>query len=292
MMKTYNVCWSGGVDSTFVVTQLSQFPVIIRPFYIKGQTFRQSEPQELEAIAKISDLLNKDQRTKASILPISVIEHNDPRIKTREIINAHRRIYVHQLEKYKAQHDGKLPPAGSQQIYADGAYISPQYVACESLAKYLGEPIELGFLLEDIEHYPAFQNCSTVVTCDETTGRNLMRLSEDNEDKDLYTIFEDLLFPIPGQRMYKRDVWQWYEDHGYAQVRYNTISCQAPVLHDDGTWEPCGICAACIGVIRANLLEKFTEAGLARYQDYEENHEKEPERFKLEAWRRTPPPDK
>lgn len=38
-MKTYNVCWTGGVDSTFIVTQLSQFPVTIQPFYIKGQTF-------------------------------------------------------------------------------------------------------------------------------------------------------------------------------------------------------------------------------------------------------------
>ena len=77
-MKTYNVCWTGGVDSTFIVTQLSQFPVTIRPFYIKGQTFRQSEPQELEAIATIRELLLADLRTKATILPIVIIEKDEP----------------------------------------------------------------------------------------------------------------------------------------------------------------------------------------------------------------------
>lgn len=137
-MKTYNVCWSGGLDSTFVVTQLSQFPVTIQPFYIKGQTFRSSEPQELSAVAAIRELLLADPRTKANLLPSTIIERDDPRIKDHEIVKAHRRVYLRLLAEYKETHGGTLPPAGSQQIYADGAFISPQYVACSSLAKSLG----------------------------------------------------------------------------------------------------------------------------------------------------------
>lgn len=284
-MKVYNVCWSGGIDSTFIITQLSRFPVTIRPFYIRGQTFRQSEPQEMAAIEAIRKLLLSDFRTKAELLPLSVIEKDDSRVKAREIIKAHRRIYIRLLEKYKTKHGGSLPPAGSQQIYADGAFISPQYVACASLAKYLGEKIEIGLLRDDFEeNMPVFRSCSTAIASDEITGRNLLYLCDDDLDKDLYVLFKDLRFPIAGQRMYKRDVWQWYAEHEYLQVRSKTNFCQAPVIHADGTWEPCGICTACIGVIHENLLDPFTDDGLARYHDYEENHEKEPERFRLKGF--------
>lgn len=284
-MKTYNICWSGGVDSTFIVTQLSQFPVIIRPFYIKGQTFRLSEPQELSAIASIRELLLSDPRTKAKILPLSIIEKDDSRIKDREVIKAHRRIYKRLLEEYKAKHDGNLPPAGSQQIYADGAFVSPQYIACASLAKYLDESVEIGLLRDDFEHILAcFKMSLTDITLDETTGRNLKYVCKDSPDQNLYTLFKNLYFPIAGQNMYKRDVWQWYKDHDYLHIRSRTIFCQDPILHTDGTWEPCGTCTACIGVIHENLLEPFTKEGLARYQDYEANHEKEPERFRLKGF--------
>lgn len=284
-MKTNNVCWSGGLDSTFIVTQLSRFSVIIRPFYIKGQTFRQSEPQELDAIASIRELLLADPRTKAELLPLATIEKNDPRVKDREIINVHRHIYIRLLEEYKVRHGGTLPPVGSQQIYADGAFISPQYIACASLAKYLGETIEIGLLRDDFEsNMPVFDSCASAVVSDEQTGRSLLRLREDSLDKALYTLFQDICFPIAGQGMYKRDVWQWYAEHRYLEVRSKTIFCQSPILHEDGSWEPCGVCTACIGVIHENLLEPFREAGLARYRDYEENHEKEPERFRLKGF--------
>lgn len=283
-MKVYNVCWSGGIDSTFIITQLSQFPVIIRPFYIRGQTFRLSEPQELSAIVSICDILFSDPRTKAELLPLSIIEKDDVRVKDREIVKAHRRIYTKLLGEYKAKHGGILPPAGSQQIYADGAFVSPQYIACASLAKYLGETIEMGFLRDDFENIPSFKLFSTAVETDEITKRDLLHLCEDNSDKEFYTLFKDFRFPIAGQRMYKRDIWKWYAENGYLQVRSKTIFCQAPVIHTNGTWEPCGTCTACIGVIQENLLEPFTEGGLARYEDYVENHEKEPERFRLKGF--------
>lgn len=284
-MKTYNVCWSGGIDSTFIVTQLSRFPVRIQPFYIKGQTFRLSEPQEMAAISAIQELLLTDCRTKAQLLPLSIIEKDDLRIKDREIIKAHRHIYMRLLERYKEKHEGSLPPAGSQQIYADGAFISPQYISCASLAKYLGDIIEIGLLRDDFEtNMPVFESCLTGVVSDEITERKLLHLCEDNPDKDLYTLFKDLRFPIAGQAMYKRDVWNWYKEYGYLSVRSKTNFCQAPVIHADGTWEPCGMCTACIGLIHENLLEPFTEDGLGRYRDYEENHEKEPERFRLKGF--------
>lgn len=285
-MKTYNVCWSGGVDSTFIVTQLSQFPIIIRPFYIKGQTFRLSEPYEMAAITAIRELLLADPRTQADLLPVIIIEKDDPRIKDREIVNAHRCIYMRLLQEYKTNHNGKLPPAGSQQIYADGAFVSPQYVSCASLAKYLNEPIEIGLLRDDFEDNPSFSYLSDLLRfmTDDITDRCLMYVCESEQDRDCSTLFKEFRFPIAGQKMYKKDVWNWYSEHDYLQVRSRTNFCQDPVVRVDGTIEPCGICTACIGVIREKVLEPFTEEGLARYKDYEDNHEKEPERFRLKGF--------
>lgn len=189
------------------------------------------------------------------------------------------------LEEYKTKHGGSLPPAGSQQIYADGAFISPQYIACASLAKYLGENVEIGSLRDEFEGtVPVFKSCLAVTEPDKETGRKLLRAREDNPDKDAYLLLKDFRFPIVGQGMYKRDVWQWYADYDYLQIRSKRISCQAPVIHEDGSWEPCGVCTSCIQAVNENLLEPFTKEGLARYRDYEENHIKEPERFRLKGF--------
>ena len=285
MKSVYNVCWSGGIDSTFIVTQLSRFPVEIHTFYIEGQTFRLSEKQEKAAIASILDTLVHDPRTQAEIKPIIIIKNDDGRIKDRDIIKAHRRIYMSLLEEYKARNNGYLPPAGSQQIYSDGAFISPQYVACASLAGYLGEKIEIGLLRDDFEgNMPVFFGKKTGYEADEQTGRRLLYLIEDPLYGDLYCLFKNLRFPIAGQKMYKKDVWKWYEKNGYTEVRSKTNFCQAPVMHDDGSWEPCGVCTACIGIINEGLYAPFTQDGIARYNDYINNHVKEPERFRLKGF--------
>lgn len=112
----------------------------------------------------------------------------------------------------------------------------------------------------------------------------MIYLSEDNADDDFNTIYRNLCFPIAGQGMDKRDIWLWYEEHGYTHVRAKTIFCQDPVILENGMWEPCGICTACIGVIREGLLEPFTDDGLTRYHDYEVNHEKDPKRFRLKGF--------
>lgn len=189
------------------------------------------------------------------------------------------------IKEYKAKRGGSLPPAGSQQIYVDGSYVSPQFAACASLAKQFGENIEFGSVCEEFEEAELFFSLiSTEMIADKETERKLLKVKEENSDKDLYLLLKDFRFPLVAQGMHKRDVWQWYADHDYLQIRANTITCQAPVIREDGTWEPCGMCTSCILSIHANMLEPFTQEGLARYRDYEENHIKEPERFRLKGF--------
>ena len=131
---------------------------------------------------------------------------------------------------------------------------------------------------------PALKKCATKIIQDDETERLLLQVSEDTTDKDLYILLKDFRFPIAGQKMYKQDVWKWYADNNYTQVRSKTNFCQAPIVHKDGTIEPCGVCTACIGVIREKVLEPFTKEGLARYQDYEKNHKKNPAQYRLKGF--------
>ena len=289
MVKTYNICWSGGLDSSMIVTQLVSSPpptcsIRISPFYIKGQTFRLSEPQELAAIQSIRELLLADPRTKVEILPVTVIEKDDPRIRDREVVNAHRRIYTRLLEEYKLKNDGKLPPAGSQQIYVERTFISPQYIACGSLAKSLGENVEIGLLSDDVVHYDWLSYDLLENVVDTVTKREIARISPQFADRDLALLFNGVEFPLIGQKMFKKDVWRWYAEHDYLEVRATTHFCQSPFVNSDGTYEPCGVCTSCIGTIREGVLEPFPESALERYRDYEKNHEKAPERFQLKGF--------
>ena len=197
---------------------------------------------------------------------------------------AHRRLHKRLLEEYKQKQNGKLPLAGSQQIYIDGAYVSPQYIACASIANSLHEPFELGLQQDDMENVTAFRFFKTLVLKDEITGLPTLIVDKNNSDPDGYTLFKDFRFPIAAQKLRKKDIWDWYKANGYEEVRKRTITCQQPIVHENGTWEPCGMCTSCVGEINEKVTEPFTKAGLARYHDYIENHTKEPERFRMRGF--------
>lgn len=73
--RKINILWTGGLDSTFRVVELSRCRCIIQPYYVligKGDSLR----HEINAIDKISRVLRKDNRTQAKLLdPIIVDEH-------------------------------------------------------------------------------------------------------------------------------------------------------------------------------------------------------------------------
>ena len=72
--RVINIFWTGGLDSTFRVVELSRCPCTIQPYYVViGK--RKSLHCELKAIKTISQILRKDKRTKAELLdPIIVGE--------------------------------------------------------------------------------------------------------------------------------------------------------------------------------------------------------------------------
>ena len=67
--KTHiNILWTGGLDSSYRMIQLSKYLVSIQPFYLCDN--RQSEQHELNAIAAITVDIEKHPGTKCTILPL------------------------------------------------------------------------------------------------------------------------------------------------------------------------------------------------------------------------------
>ena len=74
--RTINILWTGGMDSTFRVVELSRRQCTIQPYYILIGV-RKSFRYELNAIEKISEILRKDNRTQAKISDPIIVEEKD-----------------------------------------------------------------------------------------------------------------------------------------------------------------------------------------------------------------------
>lgn len=69
-----NILWTGGMDSTFRVCQLSFEEVTIQPYYILEE--RLSTEREINAIKKITAALIKRESTKCTLNPIKYVKRD------------------------------------------------------------------------------------------------------------------------------------------------------------------------------------------------------------------------
>lgn len=78
-VRIINIMWTGGLDSTYRIVELSRCRCSIQPYYIiigKDKSLQ----HELNAIAKITQIIKSDKRTQAKLLdPIIVNEQDIPR---------------------------------------------------------------------------------------------------------------------------------------------------------------------------------------------------------------------
>ena len=223
--KTIEILWTGGLDSTFRVVQLSMLPVKIQPYYIR--TNRKSESMELNAIEEISKILRQKPATRCELLPLIKIQMNE-RIISEEITNAYHRIK-------KQRH------LGSQYEYL-GSFAT----------KHQG--IEIG-----IENWNGFHNkfgCLTKVTSDQIGDFYIYDL--ERSPKELHVLFQNYHFPIAF--MTKLEIKEKYIAWGTKDLMELTWFCYTPI---DG--QPCGKCRPCILTIEAGMKERFSKKALFRY---------------------------
>ena len=109
--KTIEVLWTGGYDSTYMVTRLSRRPVRIQPVYMQFK--RRSEALELKAMSKITALLKKHPATKAEFLETRIMPWGsiaeDPEVKSAydKLVETHFIGYQYnRLAPYAKEHPG------------------------------------------------------------------------------------------------------------------------------------------------------------------------------------------
>ena len=162
-MKTVNILWTGGLDSSYRVIELSQMAGIeIQPYYIVDPV-RSSRENELNAIKTITHIIRKHDRTTANLLDVKLIQLDE--IKPDETITASfcrlhdKHIIGHQYDliaRYAKQHNLRFEMSLEKSdrskamnciltetklvTYKDGEYevhrIDPAYSTSDGIAIY------------------------------------------------------------------------------------------------------------------------------------------------------------
>lgn len=101
-MKTVNVLWTGGWDSTFRILQLSTKEIIIQPYYLKDN--RKSEKKELDTIYSLTKEIRSLASTRCILNELITMSVSDVD-KDKDISQAYKEV-CQMLKKFNKGHLG------------------------------------------------------------------------------------------------------------------------------------------------------------------------------------------
>ena len=222
------IFWTGGYDSTFRVVQLSRFAIRIQPYYVSDN--RKSEPNELNAIRSITDLLKNHKNTKCVFEDLIIVKTTD-RVENTEITNAWRELR-------------KRDYLGSQYDWLGG-------FATEH------KGIELSIHKDDkailfINKYGALTRIRDQVIGD------YWIIDEKVSDPYIIALFKNYHLPLAD--FTKLKMKELYLVDGYADIINMTWFCYNPIKG-----KPCGHCNPCMYTIEEGMKERFTMKALFKY---------------------------
>lgn len=232
-METVNVLWTGGLDSSYRIIELSRLDIDIQPYYIYDHT-RGSIKHELKAIKMITDDVKKNKYTKARLLPLKIIYDID--IKEDAVIT----------EAWERMN----------QKYALGS----QYDYLARFSKQHGLKLEVGLECSN-------RSKATVAVCKEAQlllktigveGYNVYYIDTEHGSKDIRLLFENMLFPATMWHMSKLDEVKGFKDLGFEHSINKTWFCHRPI------WGlPCGHCNPCKDCLNEGLAFRIPKLGYA-----------------------------
>lgn len=226
--KIVNVLWTGGLDSTFLIIQLSQYEnIIIQPIYIADRP-RKSTPIELQRIDEILHIINKKKTNSNSTYPF-LAEIKDPIIIEENQIKENNEITSSSkslLKKYK---------------------LGSQYELIARLAIQIGLQLEVGILTDfkNSKVGKALKCECEIIKFDDGYGRNF-KIDRERSSKDGNNIFSNMHFPLIGYS--KLEEARLLKEYDCEDILMKTWFC-----HDPIHGMPCGHCNPC----RDALTEGF-----------------------------------
>lgn len=208
--RKINILWTGGLDSTFRVVELSRSRCTIQPYYIVMN--RKSLHHELNAIAKISRILRKDKRTLANLLDPIVVDKLD-------------------ISRDPSTFDSwfRLMKGMSWQYYTLAKYVNQHHIE-----------IEMG-----LQFSP---NGTVAMAIDQTLliphtdpDYDVLIIDKKRANQDTLNVFGGFCFPKSLYHKTKREEIDVLRRDGYGKVVKNVWFCFNPM------WGyPCGQCASCV----------------------------------------------
>ncbi len=229
MKRTINLLWTGGLDSTCRVAELSFHDVIVQPYYIidKG---RGSTKYELHAISKITEMVRKKPTTKCDLRDVIIIDFNTIP-ENKEITRASNVL--------KRKYD-----------------IGSQYDWLARFAQQKGLVMELGLQKSPRgKSYNAIIGESVLIE-DNDNGIIQMRIDPEKSSKEIVLLFGDMRFPMPMFDMEKPEEVDEMKKMGFEELITETWFCHRPVCG-----LPCGYCSPCQDALNEGMEYRVPMSG-------------------------------
>ena len=235
--RIVNILWTGGLDSSYRVIELSQMEgITIQPYYIVDPV-RSSQKNEMNAIKKISEIIRNHDRTKSTLLDIKLIYIDD--IKSNQSIT----------DAFNRLHDRYI--------------IGHQY---DFIARYAEQyDVRFEMSLEKSDRSKAM-NCiltETVLDSFVDGDYSVFRINMQNSSADACAIYSHIDLPSTLWCMTKVEEIEKLKQMGHKETIKYTWFCHFPV------WgKPCGHCNPCRDSINEGLAFRVPILGYLLYYIY------------------------
>lgn len=228
-MKTkINILWTGGLDSTFRILELSKQEVTIQPYYLAS--VNPSTEHELNAIEDLTKIIKQRVETKCELLPCIVVDAL--KIAPNEAISKAWEQLHHQ------------------------SHLGSQYEFIARFAAQNNLVLELGIEKDPHE--------STIQRCLELNGGGLLKqgyVIANCEQEHMNLVFSNMRFPLPLFEMTKQDEIEMFMKWDAEDVLDRIRFCYSPI-----NGKPCGLCDPCKTYIEVGLSNMIPTHRLLLYK--------------------------
>ena len=227
--RVVHIFWTGGLDSTYRVVELSRTECVIQPHYIIING-RSTVDNELRAISDITAILNSDKRTKAKILPPEKCSKNELE-EYSDILSAWE--LLHKIKKFN----------------------SSQYPLLAGYARQKKLKVEMGIQFSENGTVVKVVDEAYLIDCPDNDDVMMIDPERGSQEWASYTLFKDILFPKSLYHKTKREEIEELKNLGYDKVLKKVWTCFHPVLG-----MPCGHCFPCKSAMKegAGMMIPFT----------------------------------
>jgi len=224
-----HILWTGGLDSTYRMVELSRKKCVIQPHYVIDN--RKNIKNELKAIQDITAILNNDKRTIAEIRPVETFSMND-------------------LEEY--------PDIQSawEILYKKKDFKSQQYPLFTRYARQKKLKLEIGLQFSKIGTVAKVVDQSYLMDCPDDDEVMMIDPEKGSHEWASFTLFQDFRFPKSLYHKTKREEIEELKRQGYDKVLKKVWTCFRPVFG-----MPCGHCFACQSAIYEGAGELIPKVG-------------------------------